>query len=920
MTRCFPGSTCGTLACVLAMALAAPPGHAADCAPPSPTAKSYAANNCDGTVAGGTFDTGASGYASVLHASNNGSITVTGPVTLHSGGNESTGAYAESGGAIHFNAPGSTLTMLGSHSNGVHAFGSATVTGQVNISTSGERAHALFADYGGVVQMHDSTILTQGAEASGITVATGSISLLGASSITTTGDIAPGVALTSSNSDVTVDGQGARIPIQTRGKESPGAGSANGSGTIVLRGVDIATSGLVAFGALAQGATSVRAEDTTIVTTGLGSVGVEAINGGTVTMTGGSVTTLMRGAHGLSARGTGSHIAADGTAVTVSGVSTSAMQVIDQAHIALRNGSALSTGIGGSALSMYSTDDSMLQTAEITRSTLLASRGSALSFLGGPAAVAITGSSVAGGYILIVDSRTAPIVVDVTASGSALRGASLVLPADGGGQHAVRLALRDNSAWLVTGDSNLTRLENIGSTVAFVPPADGVFHSLTVSQYHSQGGTLGLTAALAGDGSPADRLVIDAGSATGATALRIVNAGGKGALTSEGIRVIEAINGGSAPAGTFALAGRAVAGPYEYRLYRGSPQAPADGNWYLRSQQLPTPPDPPPTPPIPPDPPAPPGPPRPMYRPEVPAYIANEHAAASLFLHSLHDRMGELPFSDAPAGWLRVVGKTAESGSRGNDYSARANTVILQGGGDFARGSLFGAADRLHVGAMFGYGNVRTDGLAAGNTARAQGEVNGYGAGAYATWFGQAASDLGTYVDTWFQYAWFDSNVRGDQLPKVGYHSQAWNVSLEGGWALPLAASSWRVEPQAQVAWLRHRGVSVTEPGGTEVSGGDTNGVVTRLGVRFFRTLDRNDGGRLQPYATLNWWHDQTSTSVGFSETVLGQLFPRDRYELKLGIDARLSRGWSSWGNIGGQWGSQGYRQYALRLGARYAW
>ncbi|PLQ02344.1 hypothetical protein CYJ10_03355 [Cupriavidus pauculus] len=250
---------------------------------------------------------------------------------------------------------------------------------------------------------------------------------------------------------------------------------------------------------------------------------------------------------------------------------------------------------------MYSTDDSMVQTAEITRSTLLANQGSALAFLGGPAAAAITGSSVAGAYLLSVDARIGPIVVDVTASGSALRGASLVMPAEGGGQHAVRLALRDNSAWLTTGDSNLTRLESIGSAVAFVPPTDGAFHSLTLGGYHSEGGALGLMAALAGDGSPADKLVIDGGTVTGATALRIVNAGGKGALTSEGIRVIEAINGGSAPAGTFALAGRAVAGPYEYRLYRGSTQNPADGNWYLRSQQLTTPPDPP-APPTPPDP------------------------------------------------------------------------------------------------------------------------------------------------------------------------------------------------------------------------------------------------------------------------------------------------------------------------------
>jgi len=144
-----------------------PAAHASDCTPPSPTAASYAANGCDATLSGGTFDTGSSLYASVLHAVNGGSITVTGPVTLHSGGDNSTGAYANDGGLIRLDAPGSILTMLGAHSNGVHAFGNSAITGQVNMTTSGTRAHAAFADYGGVIQLHDSIITTHGAEAAG---------------------------------------------------------------------------------------------------------------------------------------------------------------------------------------------------------------------------------------------------------------------------------------------------------------------------------------------------------------------------------------------------------------------------------------------------------------------------------------------------------------------------------------------------------------------------------------------------------------------------------------------------------------------------------------------------------------------------------------------------------------------------------
>ncbi|GJG93919.1 hypothetical protein CBA19C6_05540 [Cupriavidus pauculus] len=323
--------------------------------------------------------------------------------------------------------------------------------------------------------------------------------------------------------------------------------------------------------------------------------------------------------------------------------------------------------------------------------------------------------------------------------------------------------MHDHSVWWIPIDSNLTRVENFDSAVRFVARADGIFHTLTLRNYIASNGTLAVNSALGGDGSPADKLIINGGAAQGNTALQVTNVGGKSGLTSEGIRVIEVANGGNAPAGAFTLSGRAVAGAFEYSLYRGGLSNPNDGNWYLRSQRMPDPPDPP----------APPGPPKPVYRPEVPAYIANEHAASNLFVHSLHDRMGEMPFSSAPAGWLRLTGKTGESGSRGDDYSARADTVVLQGGGDFARGSLFGAADRLHVGAMLGYGHVATDGLAAGNSARAQGEVNGCGAGLYATWFGQAASDVGPYVDSWFQYAWFDSNVRGDQRPQAGYHSQA---------------------------------------------------------------------------------------------------------------------------------------------------
>ena len=78
-----------------------------------------------------------------------------------------------------------------------------------------------------------------------------------------------------------------------------------------------------------------------------------------------------------------------------------------------------------------------------------------------------------------------------------------------------------------------------------------------------------LDTVLASDGSPSDLLIIDRGTATGSTRLFFTDAGGGGAQTTgDGILVVDAVNGATTAQGTFR--GFAVAGPYEYLLFRGS--------------------------------------------------------------------------------------------------------------------------------------------------------------------------------------------------------------------------------------------------------------------------------------------------------------------------------------------------------------
>ena len=189
----------------------------------------------------------------------------------------------------------------------------------------------------------------------------------------------------------------------------------------------------------------------------------------------------------------------------------------------------------------------------------------------------------------------------------------------------------------------------------------------------SNGGSLRLDTVL-NDGVPSqsDVLVVDgAAVGTGPTGISVRNAGGAGDLTvGNGILLVETVNGGTTPAGTFGLAGAVAVGPYEYFLFRGGVTPGNENNWYLRNVAGPIPPEPPtptpgPTPgPTPPTPGPTPGPspiPIPFFRPEAVVYAGIPSLARSVGLETLgtfHERQGEqslLTKNGAfPIGWGRV--------------------------------------------------------------------------------------------------------------------------------------------------------------------------------------------------------------------------------------------------------------------------
>jgi outer membrane autotransporter protein len=220
---------------------------------------------------------------------------------------------------------------------------------------------------------------------------------------------------------------------------------------------------------------------------------------------------------------------------------------------------------------------------------------------------------------------------------------------------------------------------------------------------------------------------------------------------------------------------------------------------------------------------------------------------------------------------------------------------------------------------MASYATTRSKVEATGNPARAHGNVAGYSAAAYGTWYQSEESRLGAYADTWMQYGWFNNNVEGDQLPTVNYNAHGWAISSELGYALPLSGD-WVFVPQGQLIYVDYRENSLTEPNGTHVDGANSNGVITRLGRRLQRTLQRSSGEKTQFYATANGWHASVGSTVSFNQLPVGSLCPANRYQLKLGVNGDLGKRWTAWSNVSGAWGAQNYHEYIVRLGVKYAW
>lgn len=430
------------------------------------------------------------------------------------------------------------------------------------------------------------------------------------------------------------------------------------------------------------------------------------------------------------------------------------------------------------------------------------------------------------------------------------------------------------------------RLQGIGTVGATINQPGGTIApgnsigTLTIAgNYLGNGGRLEIETVLGGDASPSDRLVIT-GSTAGSTFVKVLNQGGAGAPTVEGIKVIDV---GGASNGVFTLQGdyvfqgeqAVVAGAYAYTLQKNGVSTPNDGDWYLRSAYM-----------MPSATTA-----TPIYHPGVPVYEAYGQVLQSLNeLQTLRQRVGER--FDSRAGdaanaagraiWARIdaAHRRVTPGFSTSGASYMIDSWRLQAGAD---GELFaGDAGTLVTGVSLHHGEALAD--IASVFGHGKIRASGSGFGGAMTWYGAT----GFYADAQTKFSWFDSDLSsttaGRQLAK-GKAGFGYALGLELGQRIALSGG-WSLTPQAQLTYSHVDADSFVDPFGARVALTDGDSLRGRLGL----SADYRQS-----------WRDKTGRQVNASLYGIANL----HYEFLDGTTATVagtaftSRGQRLWGGLG---------------------
>ncbi|WP_193097633.1 autotransporter outer membrane beta-barrel domain-containing protein [Burkholderia sp. Z1] len=764
-----------------------------------------------------------------------------------------------------------------------------------------------------------ATSIAVGGSGSGIrNLGTNATIALSGTQVATTGNGADGLTSTGAGARIATD---AATVVRTAGANARGLFVSGAASTLAATGTTVATTGAGAHAIVMDGGATALLSGTAITASGSAADGVVAQNGGRVADAGSSIASAA--GNGATAD-SGGVLALTGTTLkgATAGVLTSDTLANGATSSVLVDGGSVTSAAGPAFLARGGTADIAVRNGTV----VTAGNGTLLSLVNG-SNVTFNASAV---------NLAGDIVSDASSTGNVFLANGTTLT---GKIDPVALTIDGTSTWRMTGSSVLSSLNNAG-LVAFAAPVGsptltGSYKTLTTGSYVGNGGTIALNTYLGADASPTDQLIVNGGTASGTTGLKIANTAGTGAQTrGDGIPVVVATNGGTTTASAFQLAGPVQAGAYEYRLYRGGQSG--TNNWYLRSQLDSTDPG------------------DPIdpattnggggngngnggtlaYRPGVAGYALTPLLNADYgfsTLGKLHERVGDIynlgkqQPGNRDGVWGRIGGESLDADA--GRFAADERTFFAQFGKDWTLDQAPNGGGSTHAGvtASIGVSNASFSDMArAGSpnlsTSTGSVEMHAQSVGGYWTRY---LSD-GTYFDSVGQVTHYGNRYRDSYGNEASQNGFGFALSQEVGKPFAIGNTPIAVEPQAQLMYqyLKLNGFNDNV---SAVSGTTTNALRGRVGVRIFRPNLAADsgGGAATPYFTADVLHDFLSpgqTVVG--GTPFATHLGRTWYELGVGVTAGFGKSGELYANakiarnIGGA-----YRRGVVgQVGYRYSW
>jgi outer membrane autotransporter protein len=557
----------------------------------------------------------------------------------------------------------------------------------------------------------------------------------------------------------------------------------------------------------------------------------------------------------------------------------------NQGRIALNN-SAITSGAG---LSLFTLDDGFV---DVTNGSNVATTDTVVfDVIDGTNTITVNNSTVTGGNNQLL-STAGTATASLNATNSNLTGSV------NGSDANVSL---NNSTWFMREDSTFNSLNaSNGSNIFLANETSGTYNRLTVQNYNVNG-TVWMNTFLGSDGSPSDQIVIlDGGTATGNTSLRITNDGGSGGyINSNGIKLIDA-QGSALTFNTFNLYGYQVElGAFVYYLDKGGLDGADSESWFLRGT--------------------------PQLNNSA-GMIANEPSVliskVKTGLNSLNRRMGELrdnSLTDNSGSWVRVYGRTMEV----KDFVTTDYTLYGIEGGFDRKVSRIGN-NQYYLGVMAGYMHSNDVTHTFDNAANdGRGTTTAPSVGVYGTWM----NNTGWFADATLRVFQTDMDLTAMTAAgtpvRLKTDRMATAASVEVGRQFTYTRSShsrWLLEPKFEVIGMYAPSGSFHTDTGNSLTIGDTSTVISKASLMVSHHYGFSGCSTFQPFVQISLLSDHLGrTAITYADAIYHSDVRGHSIELKTGLNMQMTARASFFSEFSYEVGEK-FKSMDGNIGFRYTW